>query len=198
MSSRATIAAALAIARPPAYANHMARSGGFDGLKVEVLLLLARESTAPDAFVYHTRDHRPSIRVAVASDLETVALDEEGSKDAPTTLPLSDLGSPGQMVRIGGRALHLQFLRAAGEFFRGPLLIFEDGAAMPCFNPRAGLWQKLFRRAGNAVLPVYVIASGDTESRRIEIRFGLDLALALLEGKVAPGGDDALYYRGQS
>jgi hypothetical protein len=150
----------------------MARSAGFDGLRLDVLLLIPGESTGPDAFAYHARDHRPSIRVGVASDLETVALDEEGSKDASTTLPLSDLGSPGQMVRVGGRALHLQFLRAAGEICRGPLLIFEDGAAMPCFTPRAGLWPKPLRRAGNAVLPVYVIGSGDKESRRIETLFG--------------------------
>ena len=162
----------------------------FAGLEIRILAILADGATEPLKFVYEAGNKRPDLHVQIF-DYSRLSI-REARTDA-ISFDLVELASPGCAVRIGKRDLHLQCLRGDNPLFLGPLLVFEDGAPLPCFLPRHPLMSRL-RRRKTALLPVLVLGERDEASQIREYERGFVVAERLHKGIVAPGREDSSYF----
>jgi hypothetical protein len=166
----------------------------FADRRISVLQLLEDGTREPLTFVYEAGRGRPDLRVQL---IDFSRLSIQQARTEPLHFDFVALASPGRAVRLGGRDLHLQFLRPENRLSRGPLLIFEGGDPLPCFMPRHPLltWWRAARR--NVLLPTLGDPNaGDPDSRKQEFKRSLYLAENLMQGLAVPGrADDAYFVR---
>jgi len=177
----------------------MSRAAGvnlFESLEIELVQILDDGSDGTCDLVFRAVVGRPPLRVSIAPDLRIAVSDD--AANASLSFDIARLASPGASVQLGSRRLHLQFLRARHPFYRGPLLMFEDGVPLPCFKPSETkrFWRRWAGAAlsSKAVLPVFIFAGGTDDEHRHEIKAGLSLAVNLLKGAASAGLDDTAYF----
>jgi hypothetical protein len=144
--------------------------------------------------VFDARDGQRPLEVALTCDPEPVraTIAERGTNGVRAHVELDDVASPGRSVRVGTRQVHLQYLRARNDLCRGPLLVFEGGAPLPCWLPRRG-FRKLLPRGNTTTLAVFVVGEGQEDSHAREVRNGLLLCEALMKGTVSPGFEESAF-----
>jgi hypothetical protein len=103
-----------------------------------------------------------------------------------------DARSPGRRFEVGGSQLHVQLVGADNDVSRGPLLVFFDNSALPCFRPQPGLTVGQDQRRKTADFPIHIVNPNvDHERIRHETRARLNLSASLLAGQVTPGMSEA-------
>jgi hypothetical protein len=159
----------------------------FADLELSVVQVFEEDLSGDDTLVFEGPDMR--VTATTSFGFDRIVLSGTIRGQAISLATGRDARSPGRRLEAGSSTLHVQLVAADNDVARGPLLVFVDGAPLPCTQPLSDLDPR------TAALPIHIVNPNVDATRiRHETRTRLNLSATLLAGQVTPGMPDAALF----